>query len=134
VHDLGGVYTEMAGWLKPRGIMSHEIAFKSIGITTKWNGHWACSDALWTLAAGRRRHATNRERHSTHIALLKRAGCQVVTDERIVRPSGISRAQLAPRFRDLSDDDLTTSSALISSREAGVSDPRRMLARFRPLA
>jgi hypothetical protein len=109
VRDLPGVYTGMAGWLKPGGIMSHEIAFQSIGITTKWNGHWS-----W-LAVGRRRHATNREPHSTHIALLNKAGCQVVTDERIVRPSGISRAQLAPRFRHLTDDDLTTSSALIQA-------------------
>src|SRR3979411_2567008 len=115
IHDLPGVYGGMARWLKPGGIMSHELAFQSIGITTKWNGHWSCSDALWNLAVGRRRHATNRQPHSTHIALLNKAGCQVVTDERIVRPSGISRAQLAPRFRHLTDQDLTTSSALIQA-------------------
>lgn len=115
VRDLSGTYRGMAGWLKPGGIMSHEIAFQSIGIATEWNGHWACSDALWTLAAGRRRHASNREPHSTHIALLQKAGCQVVTDERIVRRSGISRAQLAPRFRHLTDEDLMTSSALVQA-------------------
>jgi len=115
VRDLPGTYTGMAGWLKSGGIMSHEIAFQSIGISTEWNGHWACSDALWKLAAGRRRHASNREPHSTHIALLKKAGCQVVTDERAVRRSGISRAQLAPRFRHLTDEDLMTSSALIQA-------------------
>ena len=115
VRDLPGTYTGMAGWLKSGGLMSHEIAFQSIGISTEWNGHWACSDALWKLAAGRRRHASNREPHSTHIALLKKARCQVVTDERTVRRSGISRAQLAPRFRHLTDEDLTTSSALIQA-------------------
>ena len=118
VRDLPNVYRGMAGWLKPGGIMSHEIAFQSIGITAQWNGHWACSDAFWTLAVGRRRHATNREPHSTHIMLLRDAGCQVVTDERIVRPSGVRRAQLASRFRHLSDDDLTTSSALIQAVKA----------------
>ena len=115
VRDLPQVYRGMAGWLKSAGVMSHEIAFQSIGLTTTWNGHWSCSDALWKLLAGRRRHATNREPHSTHIALLQEAGCQIVTDERIVRPSGISRAQLAPRFRHLTNDDLTTSSALIQA-------------------
>src|SRR5216683_704623 len=30
VRDLPGVYTGMVGWLKPGGIMSHEIAFQSI--------------------------------------------------------------------------------------------------------
>jgi hypothetical protein len=115
VRDLPGVYKGMVGWLKPSGIMSHEIAFQSIGITTEWNGHWSCSDTLWKLAVGRRRHATNRAPHSTHIALLQQAGCQVVTDERTVRRSDISRTQLAPRFRHLTDEDLTTSSALIQA-------------------
>lgn len=115
VRDLPETYSEIVSWLKPRGIMSHEIALQSIGITVEWNGHWACSDALWSLAAGRRRHATNREPHSTHIALMERAGCRVVTDEEVVRSSGISRAQLAPRFRHLTDDDLVTSSALIQA-------------------
>jgi SAM-dependent methyltransferase len=119
VHDLRGAYTEMVGWLKPGGIMSHEIAFQSIGITTEWNGHWASSDALWKLAVGRRRHATNREPHSTHIDFVQKAGCRVVTDERVVRRSDISRAQLAVRFRHLTDDDLRTSSALIQAVKPG---------------
>jgi len=115
VRDLPGVYKGMANWLNPGGIMSHEIAFQSIGITTEWNGHWSCSDALWRLAAGRRRHVTNREPHSTHIALLGKVGCQVITDERIVRHSGIGRPELAPRFRHMTDEDLVTSSALIQA-------------------
>jgi hypothetical protein len=115
VRDLPGTYTEMVSWLKPRGIMSHEIALQSIGITAEWNGHWSCSDPLWRLAVGRRRHATNREPHSTHIALVQKAGCHVVTDERVVRRSGISRTQLAPRFRHLTNEDLVTSSALIQA-------------------
>jgi SAM-dependent methyltransferase len=113
--DLRGMYAEMCRWLKPGGIMSHEIDFKSVGITVEWNGHWSCPDALWRLAAGRRRHTLNREPHSTHIALLRRMGCRIVCDERTVQPSAITRPQLATRFRDLTDEDLTTSSALIQA-------------------
>jgi hypothetical protein len=113
--DLPAMYAEMCRWLKPGGVMSHEIDFKSIGITVEWSGHWSCSDALWRLAAGRRRHRLNREPHSTHIALMQRVGCSIVCDERTVRPSGITRAQLAPRFRHLTEEDLTTSSALIQA-------------------
>jgi methyltransferase family protein len=115
VHDLRDIYKGMAKWLRPRGIMSHEIAFQSIGITTEWNGHWSCPEAVWRLAAGRRRHVTNREPHSTHIALLQEAGCRVVTDECIVRHSGIGREELAHRFRHLTDQDLVTASALIQA-------------------
>src|SRR5262245_60951040 len=110
--DLPGIYFEMSRWLEPGGIMSHEIDFKSIGMTVGWNGHWSCSDMLWRLAAGRRRHKLNREPHSTHVALMQRTECRVV-----VQPSAITRAQLAPRFRHLSDEDLTTSSALIQAVE-----------------
>jgi len=37
---------------------------------------------------------------------MRKVGCRVVCDERTVQPSGITRAQLAPRFRHLTDDDL----------------------------
>jgi hypothetical protein len=113
--DLAGIYAEMCRWLKAGGVMSHEIDFKSIGMTTEWNGHWACSNAVWRLAAGRRRHRINREPHSTHIALIEKMGCRVARDERTTRPFGITRAQLAPRFRHLTDEDLVTSSALIQA-------------------
>jgi SAM-dependent methyltransferase len=114
-HDLAVLYAEMCRWLRPGGVMSHEIDFKSIGMTEDWNGHWTCSDALWHIAAGRRRHQINRAPHSAHIQLLESLGCRVVCDERTNRPSGITRAQLAPRFRNLTDEDLTTSSALIQA-------------------
>src|SRR4051794_14376468 len=42
--DLKALYSEMYRWLKPGGILSHEIDFKSLGITREWNGHWSCSD------------------------------------------------------------------------------------------
>lgn len=113
--DLPRLYFEMARWLKPGGLMSHEIDFKSIGLTSEWNGHWSCSDLVWRLIAGRRRHRLNREPHSTHIALMQKAGCRVVCDERTVKPSDITRQQLARKFRHLSDEDLSTSSALIQA-------------------
>lgn len=113
--DLAGTYAEMSRWLKTGGVMSHEVDFKSLGMTTEWNGHWSCSDAVWRLAAGRRRHRINCEPHSTHIALIEQLGCRVVRDERTIRPFGITRAQLASRFHHLTDEDLVTSSALIQA-------------------
>jgi SAM-dependent methyltransferase len=114
-HDLAGMYAEMSRWLRAGGTMSHEVDFKSFGTTKEWNGHWACSDALWRLVAGRRRHRLNRLPHSAHIGLMEQTGCRVVCDERVIRASDITRQQLAPRFRHLTDDDLVTSSALIQA-------------------
>ncbi len=113
--DLAGLYDEMVRWLKPSGVMSHEIDFKSFGLTRQWDGHWACPDPLWRLATGRRRHKHNRQPCSRHIALAEAAGCRVVSVARTRWPSQIARAQLTPRFRSVTDDDLTTSSALIQA-------------------
>jgi len=113
--DLPALYAEMARWLKPAGFMSHEIDFKSFGLTTEWNGHWGCPAPLWQLAVGRRRHRLNREPCSTHVALAERVSCQVVHIERRVSASEILRTQLLDGYRNLTDDDLTTSSALIQS-------------------
>jgi SAM-dependent methyltransferase len=113
--DLRAVYIEMARWLRPGGVMSHEIDFKSLGLTREWNGHWACPDRLWRVAVGNRRHRPNREPCSTHVELAQAAGCRVVSIERTRRPSDITRAQLTRRFQRITDDDLTTSSALIQA-------------------
>jgi SAM-dependent methyltransferase len=114
-NELSQTYREIARWLKPGGVMSHEVDFKSMGVTEEWNGHWACPDPLWHLATARRRNRINREPCSTHIALTEAVGCRMVGVERTTRGSDIDRKQLTARFRNLTDDDLTTSSALLQS-------------------
>ena len=70
---------------------------------------------LWRVATGRRRHPLNREPLSRQLALLQAVNCRVVTTQRTTRRSEIARARLAPKFKFLTDDDLTTSSALIQA-------------------
>src|SRR5437870_3647895 len=53
VDDLPATYRAMHAWLKPGGYMSHQIDFRSHGMTKVWNGHWALSDGLWKLMRGR---------------------------------------------------------------------------------
>jgi hypothetical protein len=115
VGDLSGTYKALRSWLKPGGVMSHEIDFKSHRTARKWNGHWTYSDLLWKLVVGRRSYLLNREPYSVHIKLLDRLGFRVVCKLKSKSESGISRSQLAPRFRHLSDDDLTTSDAFIQA-------------------
>lgn len=115
--DLAATYRAMDRWLKPGGAISHDIDFKSHGTTREWSGHWACSDRVWSLVNGRRRDALNRAPHSTHIGLIHDLGCEIVCDQRTELPPAITRAHLAPRFRHLTDDDLTISSAFIQARK-----------------
>jgi len=115
VDDLRRTYEALYLWLKPGGLMSHQIDFKCHGISSVWNGHWALSDFAWKLLRGKRRYLLNRQPHSAHISLLRESNFEVVCDMTFETNSGIERKSLAPRFRELSDEDLTTSGVFIQA-------------------
>lgn len=115
VDELNLTYERMYSWLKPNGFMSHSIDFKSHGSANKWNGHWTYSDFTWKLIKGKRPYLINRLPHSQHIKLMNQTGFKVVCDIRSQLPSKINSNRLAPRFKNMQQDDLTTSSAFIQS-------------------
>ncbi len=39
VTDMTGVYEAMHRWLKPDGVMSHQIDYRCHGKADTWNGH-----------------------------------------------------------------------------------------------
>jgi hypothetical protein len=115
VGELSLVYEAMHHWLKPTGFMSHQIDFKSHGTAKQWNGHWTYSDFLWKLILGNRPYLLNREPHSRHIELLRQFDFDVICDIKFREASTVTREQLTPRFKHLSDDDLTTCGAFIQA-------------------
>lgn len=121
VDDLLNTYKAMRLWLKPTGYISHQIDFRCHGTADAWNGHWAYSDFMWKLIdfmwklTKKRPYSLNREPHSTHIALLKEEGYRVVCDKVSESKSSLTKLELAPRFKSISDDDLTTSGAFIQA-------------------
>lgn len=117
VDDLQDTYKSMYTWLKPTGFISHQIDFKCHGTAEDWNGHWKHSDFKWKLIRGRRPFLINREPHSVHISILNEEGFCVVCDKQIREKSGISRDQLAPRFKSMPNDDLITRSAFIQAKK-----------------
>ena len=119
VSDLDHTYQALARWLRPGGWTSHVIDFRCHKTTRQWNGHWTCSDVAWKLIKGRRTYLINRQPHSTHVELLGRYGFQIVGDVRFRDHTGVARKQLTPRFRHLSDDDLTTYSAFLQAVKHG---------------
>lgn len=116
VDDLDATYQACQAWLKPGGIMSHQIDFKSHGTAAAWNGHWAYSDAAWRLVRGARLYLVNREPHSAHRAALARAGFRLLADLPVTRRDGLARSRLAPRYRALDDSDLETAGAFMVAR------------------
>jgi hypothetical protein len=113
VTDTAGVYRAMQAWLKRSGFVSHQIDYRCHGKADTWNGHWTYSDAAWALVVGRRPYLLNREPHSQHMRLLRETGFTITSEALQRAPSTLHREQLAPRFRGLSEDDLTTCGAHI---------------------
>ena len=107
--NLTGVYQTCHSWLKPDGLVSHQIDFRSHGTAREWNGHWAYSDVLWRLIRGNRPYLLNREPCGTHLRLLAENGYQIAIEERSKAPSRLEREQLAARFQKMPQQDLTTS-------------------------
>jgi len=115
VDDLKNTYKAMDQWLKATGYLSHQIDFKCHETSSEWNGHWMHTDLMWRLIKGKRPYLLNREPHSTHLRILKEQGYRVVCDRKIRTESNITRDDLAPRWRSISDDDMTTSGAFIQA-------------------
>jgi hypothetical protein len=118
VNDLKDTYKAMRLWLKPEGFISHEIDFRCHGTSEVWNGHWTYSDFLWKLIKGNRPYLINREPHSTHIRILQEESFKLVCDKKTKSQSYVTRNNLARRFRDISDDDITTSDAFIQATKS----------------
>lgn len=113
VDDLRTAYRAMSEWLKPAGYFSHTIDFRCHETATEWNGHWTYADFTWKIIRGRRPYLLNREPYSVHINLMKEAGFEIVSDNKINTPSCLRRSQLASKYRGITDNDLVTSVAFI---------------------
>lgn len=115
IDDLSNTYHAMHLWLKPTGFMSHQIDYRCHGKADTWNGHWTYSDIMWKLVVGRRSYLLNREPHSTHIRLHLDNKFKIVKDYSISSTTKLSKNNLANRYKDIPDEDLSISGALIQS-------------------
>lgn len=117
VDDLGSTYKSMYGWLKQGGFMSHLVDFKCHGHARMWNGHWGYSDILWKLMRGKRPYFINRAPCSFHVELLMEQGFEIICSLKQKNVSGLKQCELDSRFSVLSEEDITTSAALILGRK-----------------
>jgi len=115
VEDLRHAYTAMGRWLRPGGVISACIDFRSHSYARDWNGHWGYSDAMWWVIRGNRPFLINREPLSTHRRLLAESGFTIAYEQKHPGPSALPREQLASRFRGMSDEDLSTQSVFVQA-------------------
>jgi len=117
IDDLDAAYAACGHWLKPGGIFSAVIDYKSHGTAGLWNEHYTYSDRAWRMVKGRCFYFVNRRVHSEHIGLLKKNGFSIVFDERYYSDNNLPRRRLSHKFRLISEDDLVTSGGFVIARK-----------------
>jgi len=117
VVDIDKTYQALYSWLKPNGMMSHQIDFESHGLSETWNGYRAYSEFLWKMMMGKRPFMINRQPHSAHIDLMVKNGFEVICDLTTHRTDGIQRSDLSDYWKNITDDDLTCSGAFIQAKK-----------------
>jgi hypothetical protein len=115
IDRLQSAYETMFKWLKPKGLMSHQIDFKSVGTSDAPFGHWEYSDLEWKIIRGRRSYLINREPCSTHLKYLNDCNFNVVCGIRIAEETPIDKSRLAQRFRHLTAEDRATSGLFVQA-------------------
>jgi SAM-dependent methyltransferase len=111
IDDLKGAYRAMRRWLRPGGLASHTIDFRSHDSSARWDGHWGYSDLAWRIIRGRDVWSINREPCSTHRRLLAGNGLRIVGEQLLRAQATLPPRGLASRFRALTEEDRTVSSA-----------------------
>jgi hypothetical protein len=117
VVDLPFVYRAFHAWLATDGLMSHQIDFRSHGTAPSWDGYRSYGDLTWRLICGARPYLINREPLSRHRGIARKAGFDQLAADIITMRPHLTRAQLARRFRTLSDEDLSASGAFLIYRK-----------------
>lgn len=112
VDEPDHTYKAMNRWLKPGCLMSHTIDLKS-HLTKEWNGHWLFSDLEWDIAKGRSSYLFNRLPLSSHKKLFSENGFRIINEEKVRSENLLKRSELAGKYRNLSEEDLTTSGVYI---------------------
>jgi hypothetical protein len=97
---LAEAFATMRGWLRPGGLVSHQIDF-SAAFGPEWNAHWAVGDAAWRVVVGRRPSYENRVPLSGYLELCARHGFDVLAADPTPAEGGVAPERLAPRFRAL---------------------------------
>jgi SAM-dependent methyltransferase len=122
VDDVPATYRALYRWLKPGGVMSHAIDFRSHGLTRDWFGHWTIPAWQWKLVRGRRPYLINRLPASQHLDLLGAAGFQIILVQR-AEAQPAPRAALAREFAAMTEDDLRTSGIFVIARKPLRDEP-----------
>lgn len=117
VDALWNAYDCMYTWVKPGGMISHQIDLKSHATAESWDGHWGYPDVVWKIIRGRRPFLINREPFSTHRAFLSQAGFEVLCERTYEQRSTLQKDRLPEKFMKMTAEDLRTAGVFVQARK-----------------
>ena len=120
IDDLSNAYQSMSLWLKPDGYVSHTIDFKSHDLAEEWDGHRAYSDFTWKLIRGKKPYSLNRTPLSEHLKMLEQHGLEIQCRKTYKAAPSVQREKLAPRYRNMSEEDRICSGVFIQASNRQV--------------
>jgi len=115
VVDLEKTYKAVSNWLRPGAITSNQIDFTDHGLAKKWNGYRQYSEIVWKIIYGNRAYLINRQPVSMHIDLLNKYGFKYICVKMNIRHDGISRKELSPYWKNISENDLNCAGVFLQA-------------------
>ena len=115
VEDIESAYCNMYKWLKPDGIISHQMDFKSVEMTKEWNGHRYISGNLWKFLLHGYKYSINRLPLSAHINAIQKAGFIIRNIKPVYLENKFGDRPIKVKGYPFQKDDNITSSVLIQA-------------------
>ncbi len=118
VDDIARAYQLMYRWLRPGGMMSHQVDFRAHEMSRDWDGHFYIPPACWRILAHGRKYPMNRLPLSAHLRCLEAAGFRIAAIQPVTgKPSRPGSSIRVPETV-FSDADRVTMGALIQAVKA----------------
>jgi len=128
VEPVEAAWDAMARGLRPGGVVSHQIDFKSHRVTPEWDGHRAYPDWAWRIVRGGRPYLLNRAPLSAQLAWAERH-FELTRLRCVLRDPELEPRALARRFRGLDERDRRCAGAFVvgtrRARRARAGDTRK---------
>jgi len=115
VEDIESAYCAMYKWLRPGGIISHQMDFKSFEMTNEWNGHRYISNNFWRLLLHGYKYSINRLPVSAHINAIQNAGFKIKNVKPVYLENNFGSKPVKVKDYNFQKDDHITSSVLIQA-------------------
>lgn len=117
IDDISNQYRSMNNLLKPEGLISNSIDFRSHGYAPSWDKHWEFSDLYWKLLRGKRPYLINRLPLSEHLKLMEMYNFKIIDNQIIKAQSNINNRHSNKNFINFKEYDFTASVSYILGKK-----------------